>query len=297
MNEEKKYQFFISSTYVDLIEERREVLDAVLETDNIPAGMEFFVAEDEEQFEVIKRVIDLCDYYILIIGGRYGTINKITGKSYTEMEYDYAREKNIPIVVFFYSNIDSLPNEKKETSEENRKKLIQFREKATMSTMASEWKEKGKLKVDVIKAIYRAIKKYDRPGWTRGDQRKEEKKDLALEAKEILKSIEKTRKITFYYDTSIDDAPFSKVVECSYKKIFSMIAGAVISKIRVEQFNEKIDDFCVGWYTTGVTHDEIKSFFVGKGIMRAVSIKENGEYHEFIELTELGHELLKIIYD
>ena len=83
-----KYQVFISSTYTDLQEERKKVLDILLMADCIPAGMENFVATDDEQFNVIKRVIDMCDYYILIIGRRYGSINKNTGLSYTEMEYN-----------------------------------------------------------------------------------------------------------------------------------------------------------------------------------------------------------------
>jgi len=62
---DKKYQVFVSSTYSDLIEERRKSLDILLMADCIPAGMEAFVATDNEQFEVIKRVIDLCDYYVL----------------------------------------------------------------------------------------------------------------------------------------------------------------------------------------------------------------------------------------
>jgi hypothetical protein len=66
--------------------------------DCIPSGMEAFVAADIEQFEVIKKVIDLCDYYILIIGKRYGSINIKTQLSYTEMEYNYAIEKGIPVL-------------------------------------------------------------------------------------------------------------------------------------------------------------------------------------------------------
>ena len=86
---EKKYQVFISSTYTDLIEERKKMQEILLMADCIPAGMEAFVATNDEQFNVIKKVIDLCDYYVLIIGGRYGSVNEKTGLSYTEMEYDY----------------------------------------------------------------------------------------------------------------------------------------------------------------------------------------------------------------
>src|SRR5690554_2397798 len=95
-----KYQVFLSSTFTDLSKERKQVLDILLMADCIPAGMESFVATDEEQFNVIKKVINLCDYYILIIGKRYGTINASTGISYTEMEYNYAIEKGIPVLVF-----------------------------------------------------------------------------------------------------------------------------------------------------------------------------------------------------
>ena len=83
----KKYQIFISSTYTDLIDERKLIIDALLKMDFIPAGMEMFVASDTEQFKVITKVIDLCDYYLLIIGKRYGSINEETQISYTELVY------------------------------------------------------------------------------------------------------------------------------------------------------------------------------------------------------------------
>lgn len=60
--ENTKYQVFISSTYSDLLKERKYILDILLMADCIPAGMENFVATDDEQFSVIKKVIDLCDY-------------------------------------------------------------------------------------------------------------------------------------------------------------------------------------------------------------------------------------------
>jgi len=62
---EKKYQVFVSSTYKDLTEERQEVIQALLELDCIPVGMEMFPAADDDQWTLIKRLIDDCDYYIL----------------------------------------------------------------------------------------------------------------------------------------------------------------------------------------------------------------------------------------
>ena len=67
---EKRYQVFVSSTFEDLKIERQEVMQALLELDCIPSGMELFPAADEDQWSLIKRVIDECDYYIVIIAGK-----------------------------------------------------------------------------------------------------------------------------------------------------------------------------------------------------------------------------------
>jgi Domain of unknown function (DUF4062) len=80
---DKRYQVFVSSTYTDLKDERRSIIQELLETDCIRSGMELFPAADEEQFEFIKKIIDDCDYYLLIIGGRYGSTAP-DGVSYTE---------------------------------------------------------------------------------------------------------------------------------------------------------------------------------------------------------------------
>jgi Domain of unknown function (DUF4062) len=100
---EKRYQVFISSTYADLKEERRAVIQTVIESNCIPAGMELFPAADEEQLAFIKRVIDDCDYYLLIIGGRYGSVDE-SGISYTEQEYDYAVSRGLWVIALLHDN-------------------------------------------------------------------------------------------------------------------------------------------------------------------------------------------------
>ena len=108
---DKKYQVFVSSTYKDLSEERQQVMQALLELDCIPVGMELFPAADDDQWTLIKRLIDDCDYYIVIIGGRYGSLND-KGISYTQMEYEYTLTKEIPIIGFLHKNPDDIPKGK-----------------------------------------------------------------------------------------------------------------------------------------------------------------------------------------
>lgn len=89
----KRLQVFVSSTYSDLIPERQAAVEAILTAGHIPAGMELFTSGDESQMEVIKQWIDESDVFLLILGGRYGSIEPNTGKSYIHLEYEYALSK------------------------------------------------------------------------------------------------------------------------------------------------------------------------------------------------------------
>jgi hypothetical protein len=94
---DKKLQVFVSSTYEDLREERQAAVEAILSAGHIPAGMELFAAGDESQMTVIERWIDESDIFLLILGGRYGSIEKRSGKSYTHLEFEYALSKGKPL--------------------------------------------------------------------------------------------------------------------------------------------------------------------------------------------------------
>ena len=124
-----KHQVFVSSTYKDLIEERKAVIHALLELDCIPAGMELFPATDEDAWSLIKEVIDGCDYYLLILAGKYGSAGP-DGIGYTEMEFDYAVSVSKPVLAFIHEAPDKLTASNIEKTEAMQNKLAAFREKA-----------------------------------------------------------------------------------------------------------------------------------------------------------------------
>ena len=188
---EKKYQVFISSTFSDLKEERRKILDVLLMADCNPAGMEAFVASDTEQFEVIKRVIQLCDYYILIIGKCYGSVNTQTGISYTEMEYEYAKELGIPVLVFALDESVEVTEDKSETDPFKIEALKAFRKKALTNRLASIWKTQEELVGSVAISIMRATKEIQRPGWQRATEYDEA--SLRREIMELQKDRDKVK--------------------------------------------------------------------------------------------------------
>lgn len=95
----RKFSVFISSTYEDLKNERQALMGVALENNFIPVGMEQFHAAPTSQWNVITKMIDECDFYLLVIGGRYGSIDEEAGISYTEKEYNYAKVKGLPVLV------------------------------------------------------------------------------------------------------------------------------------------------------------------------------------------------------
>jgi hypothetical protein len=164
----KRYQVFISSTFSDLQDERREVMQTVMKIDCIPAGMELFPAADEEQLDFIKKIIDDCDYYIIIIGGRYGSVTS-DGVSYTEKEYDYAISKGIRVLAFLHEQPSKLSVEKSDIDAVARDRLGAFREKVSKGRIVKFWKAPTDLPGAVMLALISAIKTYPAVGWVRGD--------------------------------------------------------------------------------------------------------------------------------
>lgn len=166
---DKKYQVFISSTYEDLKEHRRALIGACLESGYIPVGMEMFSAGDDDQLTVIHRTIEQCDYYVVIIAHRYGSTRTLPdGRqlSYTEIEYDYAVEKHVPVIALLADADVAVPASKIE-SDEQRRLLEAFKAKAKQR-MCKFWKSPEDLALKATAAIVKATQDQPRPGWIRG---------------------------------------------------------------------------------------------------------------------------------
>jgi hypothetical protein len=162
-----RYQIFVSSTFRDLRKERQAVLDAVLELNHFPSGMEVFPAADATPWEFIKMIIDESDYYVLIIGGVYGSTDE-HGISYTEREYDLAVSLNIPVLAFLHKFPDTIPVGMCEIDAAARDKLAAFRSKVE-AHHCKYWASDAELKAQVVVGITHAIRVSPRIGWIRGD--------------------------------------------------------------------------------------------------------------------------------
>lgn len=165
---DKVYQVFVSSTFTDLQAERKQVSDTLAKSGFIPSGMELFPAADQQQLEFIKRVIDRCDYYVVIIGARYGSIDG--DKSYTEKEYEYAVEKKIPILAFLHGDPSKIESGKADHEPDQIKRLEQFRRRLQTSRIVAFWQSANDLRTEVLTAVTNAVNLTPGIGWVRGDQ-------------------------------------------------------------------------------------------------------------------------------
>lgn len=162
----KKYQVFVSSTFTDLKDERQSVSRAILNLGHIPAGMELFPATDTDQLSFIKKVIDDCDYYLLIIGGRYGSVTD-EGLSYTELEYQYAVESKKPVLAFLHADTTELKSKLVESDPKKMEKLESFGNIVKTGRIVEFWTSIENLESKALVALTNAFNEYPQTGWRR----------------------------------------------------------------------------------------------------------------------------------
>jgi nucleoside 2-deoxyribosyltransferase len=168
----KRLQVFVSSTYNDLLAERQASVEAILSAGHIPAGMELFAAGSESQMEVINQWIDESDVYLLILGGRYGSIEPKSGKSYTQLEYEYALGKGKPLFacVITGSALDArLKLHGKEVIDQHGEKLEKFRS-LVQSNIVEFWDDSKDIKLAIVKKLGQLARREDLIGWVRPHQ-------------------------------------------------------------------------------------------------------------------------------
>lgn len=198
------HRVFVSSTFEDLREERAEVQKALLMLDCFPVGMELFAAADEETWEFIKRQIAESDYYVVIVAGKYGSIAS-DGVSYTEKEYDYAKEIGKPAIAFLHADTDSLPVKLCEPDPERRVKLEAFKQKIRPHPVRF-FGTSHQLATEVLASIVKLRDSHPRPGFVRADEAADLKRytELLEENVRLRAEIERNRPAVLFEGADLD---------------------------------------------------------------------------------------------
>lgn len=194
----KKLQVFISSTFLDLKDERQAAVEAILDAGHIPAGMELFKAGNEDQLKTIKRWIDESDVYLLILGGRYGSLDTETGKSYTHLEYEYAVGKEMPVFAVVLSdpwlfNKAAIKGKENVFEQAEPKKYEQFKE-FVHSKVIRPVDDLKDIKLSVHTTMNEFKELYQFSGWVKGSEVEDNSKIVA-ENRELLKENKKLKEL------------------------------------------------------------------------------------------------------
>ena len=325
-----KYQIFVSSTYEDLKRERDLVIKAILEMGHIPVGMEMFSAGDEEQWKLIQKQIDDCDYYVVIIAHRYGSMDGTI--SYTEKEYDYAVSRSIPALGFIIDDNAKWPKKNVDTDTERMTGLAAFKGKVKRK-IVSFWKNSEDLYGKVSIALMKQFTINPRVGWVKSNETvgsevmneisrlSKENSELRTKVGELLVAInrEETEKyhevvemlrknkieLSFFYTSGTD---WENHTDLCYDKLFIVLAPelAVEKSTRASAtflgliFNpekeHKDKTLRMDW---PIPSNTMKQLLVDWQVLDLVkpsakkhSVKDRNEYWT---LTEFGNEIYKSI--
>lgn len=277
---DKRYQVFLSSTYTDLKEERQEVISALIKRKCFPIAMEYFPAMSRKSIDYIKDAIRECDFYILIIAGRYGSSKDENGVSLTEIEFDYAQELKIPTNIYMYDG-PALPSDKIEATDEGKNRLQNFIEKLRNTELGyATWTNKDNLASAVKDGIEELKSSTSAVGWIRADKTTSIYADKTNNhLQKILDSTQKFHIEIFRKNTltqeerdfwgqicRIRTQGLYRAAEVSLCDIFPHIVRTAfaVQANRAEQFDKAIMRSVLG------TNESLNSLFLGKGIAEEI---------------------------
>ena len=142
-------KIMLSSTYIDLIDYRAKTLEALENIQHIIQAMELFDASHEKPLDICLKEAKESNIFICVVAWRYGSIDKRTGKSITQLEYEAAYQRKIPCLVFLLD--DNLPWPVKFIDRgEKGEKLLKFREMLGKNHTPKYFTKPEELAVDVI---------------------------------------------------------------------------------------------------------------------------------------------------
>lgn len=309
----RKLQVFVSSTFTDLIEERQAAVSAILKAGHIPAGMELFTAADRSQMDIIKNWIDESDVYMLILGGRYGSIEPTTGKSYTELEYDYAVEQGKALFAVVIKE-EALEKKVKEhgtdfLERDEPKSLSEFKKKV-LSNMSSFFEDVKDIRLCVHESLSDFSANRKLKGWVSAD----EIIDTHDLAEEIKKLNEENRKLKS--DIESKDKKIKSLLNNKDSEFRELADVLNEIKITIPKKQTKADDdietnllnifvTCKDSFVNGITNDinmkdwENFLFYEVSPMLKIHGLMENEKvtgvrYRRYVA-TELGTKLLAYV--
>lgn len=177
---------FVCSTYSDLTEERKAVLDAIRRLQLQHDSMEFFGARANQPIETCLEEVRRSNILVVIVGHRYGTLVPELGLSFSEAEYAEGHSLKKPCLV--YLRDDNVPVLPKHVERDPDKLRLLENWKATLQERhtVAPFQESRDLAVQVAADLGRTISELAEAARTRDAARAESPIRLSDELAELV---------------------------------------------------------------------------------------------------------------
>ena len=144
---------FLSSTYIDLIEHRKEAAEALARLGYHIIGMETFNARTEDPTKASLKEVEDCKLVVGIYAHRYGSLIGSSKISVTEQEFDHAVAKGKEIFAFFVDEDFSWPPKFVDKDAEQIKRLSAFKKKIVDQVTPDYFTDKTDLAYKIVSAV------------------------------------------------------------------------------------------------------------------------------------------------
>lgn len=145
---------FISSTYRDLKDHREAVIKYLESTHTAFDAMEFFGSNPNTPLDTCLEKVRQSKILVLIIAFSYGSVDKDSGKSYTQLEYEEAKKHNIPVYAYIMDDKSQKVLDENIDKGELRDKLDKFLEAVKCERTISKFTTPDNLALEVARDIY-----------------------------------------------------------------------------------------------------------------------------------------------
>ena len=147
----QRFTVFVSSTFEDLKEYREAARGAILSLRNHASDMIQWSADERDPTMLSLDELKQSDLVILLLAHRYGTIPPGETRSITEIEFDTAREAEIPIIAFLIDKDHDWPGTRFDWKQYD--KLLAFKEKIEQFCTPKQFTTPSSLTALVTQAV------------------------------------------------------------------------------------------------------------------------------------------------
>tara|TARA_B100000614_G_scaffold174260_1_gene155632 strand:- start:23381 stop:24400 length:1020 start_codon:yes stop_codon:yes gene_type:complete len=261
---DKRYQVYISTTYPDMQSARQALMLPLLDLGLMPMGMDMHSGESHNLMPVVQRMIDDSDYFVILLGGRYGTLSPL-GLSYTHREYIFAATKRKPVVSFIHDDPLNLPPDIREPTREGQVRRDDFARLLENKTLSFRWRDESDLRERVARVMPDVMRQYPAPGWVqagaggiedpagrdlrrRVTELEKEREELLAAQRGALRNLARgTDPVALDYSCNVYEGGDCKMAMASctldWNRIFACVAPLMLNPVSEPVMQKALEDY------------------------------------------------------